>query len=51
MEDGSPQKNEGDNGARFCAARPVVAIETEALGEAHDNHLGYGQGHKGRDSI
>lgn len=50
-EDGLPQKNEGDNGARFCAARLVLPIEAEALGEAHDSHLGYGKEHKGRHSI
>ena len=50
-EDSLPQQNEGDNGTRFCAARLVLPVETEALGEAHDNHLGYGQEHKGRHRI
>jgi hypothetical protein len=51
MEEGLPQKNKGDNSARFCAARLVLPIEAEALGEAHDSHLGYGKEHKGRHSI
>jgi hypothetical protein len=50
-DDEIPEKNEGDDGARFSAARLVLAVETEALGEAHDNHLSNGEEDEGSHRI
>ena len=43
LEDGLPEKNEGNDGTCSCTARPVLAVQTETLGEAHNYDLGYGE--------
>jgi hypothetical protein len=51
MENGLPEKTKGNDRTGFCTASPVLAVETQALGEAHNYHLGYGEECKGSHSI
>lgn len=48
---GVPENNEGSDGAWFCTAGLVLAVETKALGEGHDNHLCYGQEREGSHRV